>query len=63
MLARVRDIIDTQFGLEILLKHEELEGIKQELAKSQAALEQLRRCHLMPFPTSCGDPQDRKSVV
>lgn len=57
MLARVRDIIDTQFGLEILLKHEELEGIKQELAKSQAALEQLRRCHLIPFPTSCGDPQ------
>ena len=39
---RVRDAIESQFSLEILLKHDELRLINQELAKCQAALEQLR---------------------
>ncbi|KAK1654444.1 hypothetical protein BDP81DRAFT_83465 [Colletotrichum phormii] len=51
-----RDAIQYQFGLEILLKHNELRLINQELAKCQVALEQLRRCHLIPYPTACPTP-------
>ncbi|KAF4880597.1 hypothetical protein CGCSCA1_v000316 [Colletotrichum siamense] len=50
------DAIQYQFGLEILLKHNELRLINQELAKCQVALEQLRRCHLIPYPTTCPTP-------
>ncbi|WYZ41667.1 hypothetical protein EsH8_V_000562 [Colletotrichum jinshuiense] len=50
------DAIQYQFGLEILLKHNELRLINQELAKCQVALEQLRRCHLIPYPTACPTP-------
>ncbi|KAF2759701.1 hypothetical protein EJ05DRAFT_306996 [Pseudovirgaria hyperparasitica] len=46
--------IETQFNLEILFKHQELRLIDQELAKAQIALEQLRRCHIIPFPGSDG---------
>jgi ADA HAT complex component 1 len=52
--GRVRDIIESEFGLEIMLKHEELRLINQELAKCQVALEQLRRCHLIPYQSSQG---------
>jgi hypothetical protein len=52
--SRVRETIESQFSLEILLKHNELRLINQELAKCQVALEQLRRCHLIPYPTSQG---------
>lgn len=48
----IRDAIESQFSLEILLKHNELRLINQELAKCQVALEQLRRCHLIPYPVS-----------
>ncbi|RFU29678.1 hypothetical protein B7463_g6673, partial [Scytalidium lignicola] len=48
------EAIDSQFSLEILLKHNELRLISQELAKCQVALEQLRRCHLIPYPTTRG---------
>lgn len=51
-----RDAIRYQFGLEILLKHDELRLINQELAKCQVALEQLRRCHLIPYPVTCPTP-------
>lgn len=51
---RVRETIEAQFSLEILLKHNELRLINQELAKCQVALEQLRRCSLIPYPTSQG---------
>ena len=47
----IRQTIHTQFGLEILLKHKELRLIDQELAKCQVALEQLRRCTEIPYPT------------
>jgi len=49
---QVREAIESQFSLEILLKHEELRLINQELAKCQTALEQLRRCHLIPYPVT-----------
>lgn len=55
-LDRARDIIQYQFGLEILMKHDELRLINQELAKCQVALEQLRRCHLIPYPIQCPTP-------
>lgn len=48
--------IESQFSLEILLKHNELRLIDQELAKCQIALEQLRRCHLIPYPVSSTSP-------
>lgn len=50
----MRQVIENQFNLEILLKHRELRLIEQELAKCQTALEQLRRCELIPFPGATG---------
>ncbi|KAF3936437.1 hypothetical protein ABW19_dt0204679 [Dactylella cylindrospora] len=41
---KIRDIINDQFGLEIMLKHRELQDIEAELGKAEACLEQLRRC-------------------
>lgn len=55
-LETAKEAIQYQFGLEILLKHDELRLINQELAKCQVALEQLRRCHLIPYPVSCPTP-------
>ena len=52
----IREAIEAQFGLEILLKHRELRLIDQEFAKCQAGLEQLRRCHVIPFPAISSDP-------
>lgn len=49
-LDTLRSVIDAQLNLEILLKHNELRLIEQELAKCQVALEQLRRCELIPYP-------------
>lgn len=49
-LAILRDTIEAEFGLEILLKHKELRLIDQEFAKCQVALEQLRRCQIIPYP-------------
>lgn len=56
-MSRARDEIRHQFSVEILLKHDELRLINQELAKCQVALEQLRRCHLIPYPVSCPTPE------
>jgi len=61
-LSRVREGIESQLSLEILLKHNELRLINQELAKCQAALEQLRRCHLIPYPTAQGTPDSMQNV-
>ncbi|KAF2280569.1 uncharacterized protein EI97DRAFT_368224 [Westerdykella ornata] len=57
-LSSVRQAIEAQFNLEILVKHNELRVIEQELAKCQVALEQLRRCSLIPFPGTQGPSQD-----
>ncbi|KAL9137125.1 MAG: hypothetical protein Q9175_001665 [Cornicularia normoerica] len=50
--AALREAIEAQFSLEILLKHRELRLIEQEFAKCQIALEQLRRCQIFPYPAS-----------
>ena len=53
----IRDQVEHQFNVEILLKHKELQLIDQELAKCQVALEQLRRCHLIPYPSAQVDAE------
>lgn len=55
-LSPLQQTIESQFSLEILLKHRELRLIDQELAKCQVALEQLRRCEVMPYPAVSSDP-------
>lgn len=49
-LTPAQQIVEAQIDLEIMTKHNELRLIEQELAKCQVALEQLRRCSLIPFP-------------
>ncbi|KAF2220095.1 hypothetical protein BDZ85DRAFT_31763 [Elsinoe ampelina] len=49
-LSPLQQTIVEQFNLEILLKHREVRTIEQELAKCQVALEQLRRCEIIPYP-------------
>lgn len=49
---RLRDTITAQLSLEVLLKHNELRLIDQEIAKCQVSLEQLRRCAEIPYPGS-----------
>ncbi|KAK2809907.1 hypothetical protein FQN50_003319 [Emmonsiellopsis sp. PD_5] len=48
----LRRTLESQLSLEILLKHEELRLIDQEMAKCQVALDQLRRCAEIPYPGS-----------
>lgn len=62
-MDRARDEIRHQFGVEILLKHNELRLINQELGKCQAALEQLRRCHLIPYPVNCPTPEEMLDIA
>ncbi|KAF2833796.1 hypothetical protein CC86DRAFT_365599 [Ophiobolus disseminans] len=57
-LTPVQQAIEAQIDMEILLKHNELRLIEQELAKCQVALEQLRRCSLIPFPGAEGFSED-----
>jgi len=61
-LTTLQQTIESQFNLEILLKHRELRLIDQELAKCQVALEQLRRCHVMPYPATTSDPNTMATV-
>jgi ADA HAT complex component 1 len=51
-VERLRQALDAQLSLEVLLKHNELRLIDQEIAKCQIALEQLRRCAEIPYPGS-----------
>lgn len=51
-VEKLRQTLESQLSLEILLKHNELRLIDQEMAKCQIALEQLRRCSEIPFPIS-----------
>lgn len=57
------EVINKHMGQEILQRHEELRFINLELAKCQTALEQLRRCHLIPYPTACPTPQQMLDIV
>lgn len=54
----LRESFRHQINLEVKLQHEKLQEIRAEMAKSQIALEQLRRCHLIPFPQTYADPED-----
>lgn len=51
-LRKTRHIVTQQVNLEILVKHNELRLIDQEIAKCQVALEQLRRCTEIPYPAT-----------
>ncbi|KAF2127208.1 hypothetical protein P153DRAFT_295593 [Dothidotthia symphoricarpi CBS 119687] len=57
-LTSVQQAIEAQINYEVLLKHNELRLIEQELAKCQISLEQLRRCSIIPFPGTEGLSQD-----
>jgi ADA HAT complex component 1 len=59
----MRDHIEQILGTEILTKHQEKRLIDMELAKCQIALEQLRRCHLIPFPTHKSTPSQRVEIT
>jgi ADA HAT complex component 1 len=62
-IERAKEAIEEQFSLEILLKHDELRLINQELAKCQVALEQLRRCHLIPYPVTAPTPEQMLNIA
>ncbi|GAB1216023.1 hypothetical protein ATERTT37_005224 [Aspergillus terreus] len=49
-IDQLRETLEAQLSLEVLLKHNELRLIDQEIAKCQVALEQLRRCAEIPYP-------------
>ncbi|KAL4930099.1 uncharacterized protein BDV17DRAFT_280973 [Aspergillus undulatus] len=51
-VGKLRETLEAQLSLEVLLKHNELRLIDQEIAKCQVALEQLRRCAEIPYPGS-----------
>lgn len=59
----LRNTVEAQFSLEILLKHRELRLIDQEIAKCQIALEQLRRCEIIPYPALTSDSEDMLAVA
>jgi ADA HAT complex component 1 len=48
----LRAILETEINQAILFKHNELRLVDQELAKCQIALEQIRRCDLIPTPVT-----------
>ncbi|KAK0514605.1 hypothetical protein JMJ35_003222 [Cladonia borealis] len=61
--AALRETIESQFSLEILLKHKELRLIDQEFAKCQIALEQLRRCQIIPYPAMSSVFEDLQAAT
>lgn len=58
----MRDDIEEIISTEILLRHRELDLINNELGKCQAALEQLRRCHLIPYPVNAATLDQRANL-
>jgi ADA HAT complex component 1 len=62
-MTPLREMIEAQFSLEILLKHNELRLIDQEIAKCQIGLEQLRRCSAIPYPAMTGNTADMMAVA
>ncbi|KAK5110736.1 hypothetical protein LTR62_005613 [Meristemomyces frigidus] len=49
-LTPLQQLIENEFNMQILMKHNEARLIEQEIAKCQVALEQLRRVQLRPYP-------------
>lgn len=62
-LEAARDVFQFEFAHEILTRNNELRLIEQETAKCQIALEQLRRCHLIPYPTHCPTPAQMLDIA
>lgn len=58
-MTSLQEVIENEFNMQILMKHNELRLIEQELAKCQVALEQLRRCELRPYP---GDDEPSEAI-
>ena len=63
LVSDLRESFRHQINLEVKLQHEKLQEIRAEMAKSQIALEQLRRCHLIPFPQTYADPEDMLNIM
>ncbi len=61
-MTQLQQVIESQFSLEVLLKHRELRLIDQEIAKCQIALEQLRRCQIIPYPAMSSKLEDMQAV-
>ena len=61
-LSALQQTITNELGLAVLLKHNELRLIEQEIGKCQVALEQLRRCSVIPFPAMTSNPEDILAV-
>ena len=61
-MTPLQQVIESQFSLEILLKHRELRLVDQEIAKCQVALEQLRRCQIIPYPAMSTRLEDMQAV-
>ena len=61
--ADLQETIESQFSLKILLKHRELRFIDQEIAKCQVALEQLRRCQVIPYPAMSSSWEEMRAVA
>lgn len=59
----LKQTIEYEFSLELLLKHRELRLIDQEIAKCQIALEQLRRCQVIPYPAMSSELEDIQAVA
>ena len=62
-LDLLKQTIEHEFSLELLLKHRELRLIDQEIAKCQIALEQLRRCQVIPYPAMSSELEDIRAVA
>lgn len=61
-MTSLQQVIESQFSFEILLKHRELRLVDQEIAKCQVALEQLRRCQVIPYPAMSSTLEDMQAV-
>jgi ADA HAT complex component 1 len=61
-VSKMQQAINSEISLEILLKHNELRLIDQEIGKCQIALEQLRRCQEIPFPAVSSAYDDNLAV-
>jgi ADA HAT complex component 1 len=62
-VSKLKQAIQAEISLEILLKHNELRLIDQEIGKCQIALEQLRRCQEIPFPATSSAYDDNLAVA
>ncbi|KAL9629139.1 MAG: hypothetical protein Q9204_005449 [Flavoplaca sp. TL-2023a] len=62
-IAQLQETIERQLSLKVMLKHRELRLIDQEIGKCQVALEQLRRCHVIPYPAMSSSWEEMQAVA